>query len=99
MSQKTAPHLLYGAQDGRVRPEHDCHTSWSTRAPTGKGKTTKTGLVWTSHGNDGDDMEKEISCSIINTDTFIEKNVNKMYSTLTWYAIDPIILPDSAFTL
>ncbi|XP_052233048.1 deoxynucleoside triphosphate triphosphohydrolase SAMHD1-like [Dreissena polymorpha] len=62
MSQKNHPHLIYGAQDRRVRPEHDCHASWSTSAPTGKGQTTKTGLVWTSHGKDDDDMDKEIIC-------------------------------------
>ncbi|KAH3769739.1 hypothetical protein DPMN_171014 [Dreissena polymorpha] len=41
MSMKTAPHLLYEVQDQRVRPEHDCNTCWSTRAPT---QTTKAGL-------------------------------------------------------
>ncbi|KAH3712925.1 hypothetical protein DPMN_072685 [Dreissena polymorpha] len=45
MSPKTAPHLLHGAQDQRVRTENDCNTCWSTRAPTGDRQTTKAGLV------------------------------------------------------
>ena len=49
MSPKTAPRLLYGAQDQRVRPEHDCNTCWAERAPTGDRQTTKAGLVWTRH--------------------------------------------------
>ncbi|KAH3777205.1 hypothetical protein DPMN_178643 [Dreissena polymorpha] len=49
MPPKTAPHLLYGAQDQRVRPEHDCNTCWSTIAPIGDRQTTKVGLIWTRH--------------------------------------------------
>ncbi|KAH3830317.1 hypothetical protein DPMN_103558 [Dreissena polymorpha] len=49
MSPKTTPHLLYGAQDQRVRPAHDCNTCWFTRAPTGDRQTTKFGMVWTRH--------------------------------------------------
>ncbi|KAH3833891.1 hypothetical protein DPMN_107207 [Dreissena polymorpha] len=49
MSPRTAPHLLYGAQDQRVRPEHDCNTCWSTKASNGDRQTTKAVLVWTRH--------------------------------------------------
>ncbi|KAH3718261.1 hypothetical protein DPMN_061062 [Dreissena polymorpha] len=49
MSPKTAPHFLYGAQNQRVRPEHDCKTCWSTRASTGDRQTTTACLVLTRH--------------------------------------------------
>ncbi|KAH3893713.1 hypothetical protein DPMN_017863 [Dreissena polymorpha] len=49
MSTKTAPHLLDGAQDQRVRPEHDCNTCLSTRAPNGDRQTTTAGFAWTRH--------------------------------------------------
>ncbi|KAH3849941.1 hypothetical protein DPMN_092345 [Dreissena polymorpha] len=47
MSPKTPLFLLYGAQEQRVRPEHDCNTCWSTRATTGDHQTTKVCLVLT----------------------------------------------------
>ncbi|KAH3736806.1 hypothetical protein DPMN_043379 [Dreissena polymorpha] len=47
MSPKTAPHLLHGAQDQRVRSEHDCNTCWSTRTLTDVLKTMKAGFVLT----------------------------------------------------
>ncbi|KAH3774324.1 hypothetical protein DPMN_175703 [Dreissena polymorpha] len=46
MSLKTAPHVLYGAQDQEVCTEHDC---WSTRAPTGDHQMTKVRLALTRH--------------------------------------------------
>ncbi|KAH3854599.1 hypothetical protein DPMN_097144 [Dreissena polymorpha] len=49
MSPNTALHLLYGAQDQRVCPEHDCSTCWSTRAPTDDRQMTKVVLVRTCH--------------------------------------------------
>ncbi|KAH3709076.1 hypothetical protein DPMN_068536 [Dreissena polymorpha] len=49
MSLKTAPHLLYGAQDQRVRPQHYYNTCWSNKAPTGDRQTTRAGLVWARH--------------------------------------------------
>ncbi|KAH3786024.1 hypothetical protein DPMN_164123 [Dreissena polymorpha] len=46
---KTAPHLQYGAQDQRVRPEHDFNACWSTRVPNREGKTTTVALVWSHY--------------------------------------------------
>ncbi|KAH3752044.1 hypothetical protein DPMN_186652 [Dreissena polymorpha] len=36
-------------KDKRLRPEHDCKTCWSIRAPTGDHQTTRLGLVLTRH--------------------------------------------------
>ncbi|KAH3723941.1 hypothetical protein DPMN_049739 [Dreissena polymorpha] len=47
VSPKTAPHLLAGAQDQRVRPEHDSSTFWPTRTLNGTVKRQK--IAWCGH--------------------------------------------------
>ncbi|KAH3729098.1 hypothetical protein DPMN_055061 [Dreissena polymorpha] len=46
MYPKTAPNIIYRAQYQRIRPEHDCQTCLSTRAPNGDRQTTTSGLIW-----------------------------------------------------